>query len=129
MELVFKSAILCGQREKASPCIGIAEELGVKHLEVEHHRALPYTQVPGFIQTLRESLRHEITKLAFEWLILTATRSGETGAHAATRSIARRRFGRSPASAWKDAEITSCRSPSAAWRFSEQCASCIPTAS
>lgn len=78
MELVFKSAILRGHREKASPCIGIAEELGVKHLDVEHNRALPYAKVPVFIQTLRESPCHEITKLAFEWLILTATRSGET---------------------------------------------------
>jgi len=78
MELVFKSAILRGRREKASPCIGIAEELGVKRLEVEHHRALPYANLPGFIQTLRGSPCHEVTKLAFEWLILTATRSGET---------------------------------------------------
>jgi len=82
LELVFKSAILRGQREKASPCIGVAEELGVKHLEVEHHRAMPYAEVPGFIQMLRESPCHDVTKLAFEWLILTATRSGETrGAH------------------------------------------------
>jgi integrase len=78
LELVFRSAILRGQREKASPCIGIAEELGVKHLEVEHHRALPYANVPAWIQTLRESPCQEVTKLAFEWLILTATRSGET---------------------------------------------------
>src|SRR5262245_3382755 len=78
LELVFRSAILRGQREKASPCIGIAEELGVKHVEVEHHRALPYAQVPLFIQVLRESPCKDVTKLAFEWLILTATRSGET---------------------------------------------------
>ena len=33
MELVFKSAILRGQREKASPCVGVRQELGVTHLE------------------------------------------------------------------------------------------------
>jgi hypothetical protein len=53
MELVFKSAILRGQREKASPCIGIPQELGIAHLKVEHHRALPYAEVPAFLKTLR----------------------------------------------------------------------------
>ena len=53
MEAVFKSAILRGQREKASPCIGVGQELGIRHLEVEHHRALPYAEVPAFIKTLR----------------------------------------------------------------------------
>ena len=50
MEVVFKSAILRGQREKASPCIGIAQELGVTHLE---RRAPPGAAVrrgAGFIQ-------------------------------------------------------------------------------
>jgi integrase len=78
MELVFKSAILRGQRERASPCVGVREELGVKHLDAEHHRALPYAEVSDFIQVLRASPSYEITQLAFEWLILTATRSGET---------------------------------------------------
>jgi len=78
LELVFKSAILRGQREKASPCIGIAQELGVAHLKVEHHRALPYKEVPTFLKMLRACNSTPVTKLAFEWLILTATRSGET---------------------------------------------------
>lgn len=78
MELVFKSAILRGQREKASPCIGVPQELGIAHLKVEHHRALPYAEVPAFLKTLRACNSEPVTKLAFEWLILTATRSGET---------------------------------------------------
>ena len=78
MEAVFKSAILRGQREKASPCIGVAQELGTRHRKVEHHRALPYREVPPFIELLRGSSATPATKLAFEWLILTATRSGET---------------------------------------------------
>jgi hypothetical protein len=77
LELVFKSAVLRGQREKASPCIGVAQELSVAHVKVEHHRALPYAEVPAFIRTLRTCNSNEVTKLAFEWLILTATRSGE----------------------------------------------------
>ena len=78
MELVFKSAIVLGQREKASPCVGISQELGVRHVNVEHLRALPYAEVPAFLNTLRACSSEQITKLAFEWLILTATRSGET---------------------------------------------------
>jgi Phage integrase central domain/Arm DNA-binding domain len=74
LEAVFKSAILRGKREKASPCIGVAQELGVKHRTVEHHRALPYAEVPGFVRALRAFPSHPATKLAFEWLILTATR-------------------------------------------------------
>jgi integrase len=78
MEAVFKSAILRGQREKPSPCIGVSQELGTRHRTVEHHRALPYAEVPSFIQLLRRSSATCVTKLAFEWLVLTATRSGET---------------------------------------------------
>src|SRR5262249_12520178 len=78
IEAVFKSAILRGQREKASPCIGVAQELGTRHREVEHHRALPHSEVREFIEKLRASPAMPITMLAFEWLILTATRSGET---------------------------------------------------
>ena len=32
MELVFKSAIVLGQREKASPCVGIRQTLGIHHV-------------------------------------------------------------------------------------------------
>jgi integrase len=78
LEAVFKSSILRGQREKASPCIGIAQELGRDHRDIQHHRALPYAEVPAFIQALRSCQSNSVTKLAFEWLILTATRSGET---------------------------------------------------
>jgi integrase len=78
IETVFKSAILRGQRERASPCIGVAQELGVRHRDVEHHRALRYTEVPAFLRLLHTCPSEPITKLAFEWLILTATRSGET---------------------------------------------------
>ena len=99
LEAVFKSAILRGQREKASPCIGVAQELGTDHRNVEHHRALPYTEVPAFIQTLRACRSNPITKLAFEWLILTATRSSETRG-AMRKEVERQRLcGSSPRSA------------------------------
>ena len=40
-------------------------------------RFLPHREVPGFVAQLRAG-RVTMTRLALEWLILTATRSGET---------------------------------------------------
>ena len=42
-----------------------------------HHRALPYAEVPNAIAKVRETGAHISTKLAFEFLVLTAARSGE----------------------------------------------------
>jgi integrase len=44
---------------------------------VKHHAALPYTEVPGFVANLGASTAEPVTKLAFEFLILTACRIGE----------------------------------------------------
>ena len=46
----------------------------------EHHRALPYALVPGAMDRVRESTASISTKLAFEFLVLTAARSGEVRA-------------------------------------------------
>ena len=46
----------------------------------EHHRALPYAQVPCAVERVRESTASGSTKLAFEFLVLTASRSGEVRA-------------------------------------------------
>ena len=80
IETVFKSAIVRGIRERASPCVGVAEELGTKHREVQHHASLPWQDVPKFIATLCQPVKRRLpmTALALEFLILTATRSGET---------------------------------------------------
>ncbi len=78
IEAVFKSAILRGHRQRASPCVGVKEELGTRHRKTTHHRALPCGQVPAFVGDLRVSNSRPATKLAFEWLVLTTTRSGET---------------------------------------------------
>ena len=43
----------------------------------EYHKALPYAQVPGAVRRVRESTANISTKLAFEFLVLTASRSGE----------------------------------------------------
>jgi integrase len=78
MRAVLDAAIVLGQREKANPCTGITSLLGTNHCDSEHLRALPYAEVPIFIEILRGSAAEPVTKLAFELLVLTATRSGET---------------------------------------------------
>ena len=74
---VFDYAIVHGWRE-SDPRRGVVQSLGgTGHREVEHHRALLYQEVPAFLRTLRICNSNPITKLAFEFLILTATRSQE----------------------------------------------------
>jgi integrase len=43
---------------------------------VEHHAALPYAELPGFLVALRE--REGLAARAFEFTVLTAARTGET---------------------------------------------------
>jgi integrase len=77
LKAVFDSAILRGTRERANPCIGITRELGTDHRKSVHHQAIPWQDVPAFVRELRSRQAHVSTKLAFEFLILTAARSGE----------------------------------------------------
>ena len=46
----------------------------------QHLQALPYAQVPGAVVQVRESTADAPTRLAFEFLVLTAGRSGEVRA-------------------------------------------------
>lgn len=46
--------------------------------KVQHRKALPYTQVADALKLVRESPALPTSKLAFEFLVLTATRSAET---------------------------------------------------
>ena len=43
----------------------------------EHHRALPYADVPAALAAIEASTAREATKLALRFLVLTAARSGE----------------------------------------------------
>jgi integrase len=78
MRIIFDIAISRGIREKANPCIGVADDLPKQGTRVRHQPALPYVKVPGFIRDLRAFSATYVTKLAFEWQVLTATRPGET---------------------------------------------------
>ena len=45
---------------------------------LKHHASLPYREVNGLLDTVRQTEANPLTKLGLEFLILTATRSGET---------------------------------------------------
>jgi integrase len=77
IDSVFVSAITRELRDKASPCTGVARELGNRRRDKIHHAALPYAEVASFVQQLRRRKGPLASRLAFEFLILTATRSGE----------------------------------------------------
>jgi integrase len=77
MNATFDSAILRGSRERANPCIGVLRELGPGSSAVAHHPAMPWRDVPAFVNSLRTSSARPVTRLLFEFLILTAARSAE----------------------------------------------------
>lgn len=60
-----------------NPIEGIKKGLPKQKDKPQHHPALPYPKVPAFIAKIRSSEAGDSTKLAFEYLILTATRTTE----------------------------------------------------
>ena len=60
-----------------NPCHRIGPVLGPQQDLVEHMRALPQGEVAGAIRTMLGSGATPVVKLAFEFLVLTAARSGE----------------------------------------------------
>ena len=77
METVMDWAVTHGYRLDNPAGRSLLKVLpSVKWLK-EHRQALPYVQVPGAVARVRESTADAPTKLAFEFLVLTASRSGE----------------------------------------------------
>ena len=60
-----------------NPCDRIGPVLGTQGGRVRHMRALPHREVASAIETVRASNARPVVKLAFEFLVLTAVRSGE----------------------------------------------------
>ncbi|HEY3433012.1 MAG TPA: integrase arm-type DNA-binding domain-containing protein [Rhodocyclaceae bacterium] len=77
INMVFDWCKASGLRTGDNPCDGLAKVLPKQTDRGEHHAAMPYPDVPDFILTLRESDAGELARLAFEFLILTAGRTGE----------------------------------------------------
>ena len=74
---ILKWSIAKGWRTD-NPAEAIQEALP-KHEKtaVNHHKSLPFEEVAHAITTIQNSHALQITKLAFEFLVLTATRSGD----------------------------------------------------
>jgi integrase len=78
MRVVFEAAIVRGDRHHAAPTTGVKSVLGARPRSSQgHHAALPFAEVPAFIRHLRRQSGLPATRLAFEFLILTAARSNE----------------------------------------------------
>ncbi len=73
---VMEWAVAMGLRTD-NPCDRIGPVLGSQQGVVRHMRALPHREVGAVIRTVRASEGRLVVKLAFEFLVLTATRSGE----------------------------------------------------
>lgn len=74
---VLDWARAAGMRAGDNPVELIGDALPRHRRETHHHAALPYIDVPSFIAKLRASEATPISKLAFEFLILTAARTVE----------------------------------------------------
>ena len=77
METVFDWAIGHGHRQDNPAGKHILKILPSTKRMKEHHRALPYAEVPAALRKVGLSTCYPLTKLAFRLLVLTATRSGE----------------------------------------------------
>ena len=77
METVLDWCVAQGWRADNSASTAIAKALPRRPRLKQHHRALPYADVPAALQRVRESTAHPAMKLAFEFMVLTAARAGE----------------------------------------------------
>ncbi len=77
LRVVLDWAKASGHRTGDNPVNGVEKGLPKRMVRVIHHRAMAYDRVSAFVQKLRESGLGEPTRLALEFLILTAARTNE----------------------------------------------------
>ena len=77
METVLDWAVAQGWRTDNPAGKFIIKVLSKQTAEVRKHPALPYAQVPDALKRIKESSSDQITRLAFEFLVLTVARSQE----------------------------------------------------
>ena len=80
MRAVLSWAVAQGYRQDNPAGDAIKAALPRNGGKVNHQRALPHAQVGAALETIRASNAWPLTVLAFEFLTLTATRSGEVRA-------------------------------------------------
>lgn len=74
---VFDWAKASGFREGDNPVDGVTRGLPKQTGREQHHAAMPFVDVPAFVKAMKATNANMISKLAFELLILTATRTSE----------------------------------------------------
>ena len=74
---VMKWAVAMGHRQDNPAGDAVGQALGRQQAVVQHMRALPHGAVADALATVRISQASVTTKRAFEFLVLTAARSGE----------------------------------------------------
>lgn len=77
IKTVLNWARASGHRTGENPVELAMQGLPKQTDQQAHFKALPHAEVSGFIKKLRACSANEITRLAFEFLILTAARTGE----------------------------------------------------
>ncbi len=78
IKFVFDWAKASGHRRGDNPVEGITKALPkMPRKPSAHHQALPYSHTAAFVTRMREVNAGELARLAFEFLILTATRTNE----------------------------------------------------
>ena len=65
------------QYRSDNPCERLGQALGRQQKLVRHMRALPHARVAAAVETVQASKATRMVKLAFEFLVLTAVRSGD----------------------------------------------------
>lgn len=77
IETVMDWAVAQGYRQDNPAGRSLLRGLPKTHRLKEHHQALPYAKVRGAVMLVRECNASIVTKLSFEYLVLTAGRSRE----------------------------------------------------
>ena len=76
LETIFDYCQVMGWRTD-NPAASVAAALPRRTRTVRHHRALPVNQIPDAVRAIRQSPARPSTRLALEFVILTAARAGE----------------------------------------------------
>ena len=76
IDAVMKWAVAMEYRMD-NPCDRIGRVLGRQQENTQHRPALPHRDVAEAVEAIRASRERPVVKLAFEFLVLTAARSGE----------------------------------------------------
>lgn len=77
VRVIFDWCKAQGYRAGDNPTEGVTKVLPKHREAAEHHAALEFRHVPAFLHALRESDAGEAVKLAFEFLILSGSRTSE----------------------------------------------------